>query len=404
MENKVWNIRGRIKSFRIMGKSCFANINCQGEDGYLHSIQIYAKQGITENFESFLTLKIGDILEVLEGEWFITHTQEKTIRVLKFRLNISSVISMPFPKSTDDKVFNEITDKETRYRQRYIDLQVNPDTYKIFVDRSNFIQTIRDYFVSNGFMEVETPILQPVYGGASAEPFVTHHNSLNQDMYLRIAPELYLKRLLVGGFEKVFEIGKNFRNEGLSRFHNPEFTMMEAYWAYADYSDMMVFMRMLFIDLTGRFLGTSLFPDKVLQYSSLVPDTIPLEEKDNYFKEHVQSTLIEPCFVTNYPRELVPLAKAHPVPGLAQKFQFYWKGIEIANAYTEQNDYEEQKKMFSSQVGIKYPLDNDFLEALKYGMPSATGIGIGIDRFFMAMFDIESIKEVILFPQLKDNK
>lgn len=394
---KVYNYNGRVKSVRVMGKSSFVHIMSYGE-----AIQLYAKKDVTENFDEFLNLKVGDLISVHEAEEFVTKTGEPSLRVLKFKIQHVPVISMPFPKSTEDAEYFQITDKETRYRQRYIDLQINPEVYKIFRLRSDFIYEIRKYLTeTHYFTEVETPILQPVYGGATAKPFITKYNSLNQDMYLRIAPELYLKRLLVGGFEKIFEIGKNFRNEGMDKTHNPEFTMIEIYQAYADYCTMSVLFQELISHLSKKFLGKAVMMHKIHQYNNLVPKEIPLAEKDDYFKQHVQSTLQDLCSVVNYPRELVPLAKEHGVKGLAEKAQFYWKGVELANIYSEQNDYEEQRRMFMNQVNTDYPLDEDFLQALKYGMPPAGGMGIGIDRLFMTMFDIDSIKEVILFPHLR---
>ncbi len=388
----VTNLHGRIASMRLMGKSCFMNIMSQGI-----KYQLYAKPQELENFDTFISLKVGDLITINEGTWFVTHSGENTIRVQKYTLEQSVIVSMPFPKTTDEQVFHEITDKELRYRQRYIDLQVNPDVFQLFVKRTRMIEKIQSFFQHKNFLHVETPILQSVYGGASAQPFVTHYNALNQDMFLRIAPELYLKRLLVGGFERIYEIGKNFRNEGLDKTHNPEFTMLEAYEAYSDYTGMMDLVRDLFVELTSY---TDWIP--TYQYTKLVPFHIALADKDTYFKEHVQYTLQEPCFVIDYPRVLVPLAKAHrTTPELAEKFQFYWKGIELANGYTEQNDYNEQRRMFENQVNTDYPLDEGFLEALKYGMPPAGGVGIGLDRLFMTLHDIESIKEIILFPHMR---
>lgn len=414
-EGKTVKTQGRIFLLRPHGGSCFCNIK-----DTTGRIQIYARKERTENFKAFTDLKLGDIISV-EGKLFITKTHEKTIEIDKF--SILCVSLKPIPKE-----WFGIEDVEIRYRKRYLDLLVNDEKREIFKKRSKIIKAIRRFLDERSFLEVETPIMQIVPGGAEAEPFKTYHNALGLPLYLRIAPELYLKRLIVGGFDKVYEIGKNFRNEGISTQHNPEFTMLEVYLAYADWEDMMSLTEEMISYVAFNLLGTykissfnheidlkppyrrlSLF--KALEEAtgeriSSMDDLSALALKLNIDVENklgclidrfILPHLIQPTFLIDWPAETSPLAKIGQNPNFAERFEVFIGGCEIGNAYSELTDYNLQLENFKKQGKI----DLDYMEALSYGMPPTGGLGIGIDRLTMLFTNQSSIREVILFPLLR---
>lgn len=428
---------GRVTAFRIMGKSVFADImDSTGK------IQIYAQKNLLEDsFAAFKRIDIGDIIGV-QGTLFVTHTGELTIKIAEFTLLSKSLRSLP-------EKWHGLTDIEQRYRQRYLDLIVNNNTREVFKKRVAIIHEIRNFLEKKGFIEVETPMLQPIAGGAVANPFETYYEVLHSPMYLRIAPELYLKRLLVAGFEKIFELNRNFRNEGMSRRHNPEFTMVEIYQAYGDCRTMMDLIEELIAAVAQNVLGTLKIehPDGVtidlappwrrIPYKELICEKagddwfdISFEQKlkraeslglnadknmpdfkvtNEVFEKLIEPALIQPTFVVRLPSGLVPLAKTCPDdPSLVDVFELEINGQELAPGYSELNNPIEQRRRFEDQERRKGgdsiaqgKIDEDFLTALEYGMPPAGGMGIGIDRLVMLLTASESIRDVILFPHLR---
>jgi lysyl-tRNA synthetase, class II len=436
-EGREVALAGRITAHRDMGKSMFLDI----KDGS-GRIQVYAQKNVLgeEQFDVFRHLDLGDFLGV-RGTMFTTKTGEISVKLSSFVVLAKALRPPP------EKWYG-LVDTELRYRQRYLDLMGNDEVKRVFALRAKVLWEIRQFFHQRGFMEVETPILQPIPGGAAAQPFITHHNALGCNFYLRIALELYLKRLLVGGFDRVYEIGRNFRNEGLSRKHNPEFTMLEAYQAYGDYETMMELLQSLICHVATQVLGTLTIehkdaegkvtktidlspPWKRAKYKDLIRDKAgsdwfeitPAERRARavslgaeigkeyedfevtgaIFEKLIEPTLIQPTFVTHLPKELVPLAKLSPEdPSTVEVFECCINGQEIAPAYSEQNDPIVQRERLEHQAGgEQQKLDEDFLVSLEHGMPPAGGIGIGIDRLCMMLLGQESIRDVILFPQMK---
>lgn len=445
------SVAGRIMSIRRMGKASFFHLHdAQGK------IQVYLKKDDLGTFyDAFKLVDIGDIIGV-KGFVFRTKMGEVSVHAQQVEILSKSVRPLPIVKEKiDDKgnkiLYDPFADKELRYRQRYVDLIVNPDVKKVFIKRSNIYKSIRKFFDARGYMEVETPILQPIYGGAFARPFMTHHNALDIDLYLRIADELYLKRLIVGGFDGVYEFAKDFRNEGMDRSHNPEFTMMELYVAYKDYRWMMELVenlvstvaldvngtttwkvgnheinfappwkRLTMFDAIQEFTGHHL-RDKTVSELRAIAKQLHVEIEpgsgagaiiDEIFGEHVESKLIQPTFITDYPIEMSPLAKKHRTePGLVERFEVIVNGQELCNAFSELTDPFDQRRRFEEQMKLRdqgdeeaQVLDEDFLRALEFGMPPTAGLGIGIDRLTMLIVNQDSIRDVIFFPQMKPER
>lgn len=443
-ESSVYRYTGRIVMVRDFGKGGFLLLADQ--EGRFQSF--ISKQDLSEQeFFVYKHLDIGDFVGV-EGKCFKTRTGDLAIHAKKLVLMTKALKPLP-------EKFHGLTDVEARYRQRYLDLIVNPESKDVFKKRSLMVNYIRNYLADKGFLEVETPMMQPIPGGAAAKPFITHHNALDVDLYMRIAPELYLKRLLVGGFEKVFELNRNFRNEGISTFHNPEFTMMEVYMAYGTYENHIELTEDLVSSMVNKLYGSDtikyqehqlsfqrpwakmtvhesiikhcpslnedLLKDKdaVLKYikSKHYADLLPKDPNIGeaimlIFDEEVQPKIVNPTFVTHYPVEISPLARRFDNnPALTERFELFIAGKEVANAFTELNDPIDQKGRFMEQVKKKdkgdeeaHHYDEDFINALEHGMPPAAGLGIGIDRLVMLLTNSPSIRDVILFPVLRPKK
>jgi len=453
-EDKDVVVAGRLMSRRIQGKASFAEIQdskgkiqiyfnrdeiCEGEDKTMYN-EVYKK-----------LLDIGDIIGI-EGKLFTTQVGQKTILVKNFTLLSKSIKPIPLPKTdSEGKTYDEFSDPELRYRQRYVDLIVNPSVKETFIKRTKIINVIRNFFNDNDYLEVETPILQSIPGGASARPFVTHHNALSIPLYLRIANELYLKRLIVGGFDGVYEFAKAFRNEGMDRTHNPEFTMVELYVAYKDYYWMMEMTESLLekvaielnnstivklndkeINFKAPFKRISIL-ESIKEYTGIDVSQMNVNELfetakklgievdntmgkgkliDEIFGEKCEHNYVQPTFITDYPKEMSPLTKEHrDNPELTERFELLVNGKELANAYSELNDPIDQLERFEDQLKLSEKgddeamfIDNDFVRALEYGMPPTSGIGIGIDRLVMLFTNNASIQEVLFFPQMKPEK
>ncbi|WP_392448408.1 lysine--tRNA ligase [Capnocytophaga canis] len=450
-EGKKVTLAGRLMSVRIQGKASFASLqDSQGRvQLYINRDEICPDEDKTLYNEVFKKLlDLGDFIGV-EGELFTTQVGEKSVRVKKIKLLSKVLRPLPLPKTdADGNTFDAFTDPELRYRMRYVDLVVNPQVKEVFIKRTKLFNAMRQFFNERGYMEVETPVLQSIPGGAAARPFITHHNSLDIPLYMRIANELYLKRLIVGGFDGVYEFSKNFRNEGMDRTHNPEFTAMEIYVAYKDYHWMMEFTEQLLehcaIAVNGSTKAT--FGKHEIDFKAPYPRVTMTEaiqkftgfditgktEKelfnfaksigievddtmgkgkliDEIFGEKCEGNFIQPTFITDYPKEMSPLTKEHRNdPNLTERFELMVCGKEIANAYSELNDPIDQRERFEAQMALSERgddeamfIDQDFLRALEFGMPPTSGLGIGMDRLIMFLTNNESIQEVLFFPQMK---
>ena len=447
LEGKDVSVAGRVVSFRPMGKASFAHI----QDGS-GKIQLYVKADVVgEDYRFVDLLDIGDIVGAA-GQVGKTRTGEVTVFASSFKILAKSLRPIPIGKQKDDKEWYGLEDVEQRYRQRYLDLIVNPEVREVMIKRSKIILAVREFLGEDGFMEVETPVLQAVAGGAAARPFMTHHNALDHDFHLRISLELYLKRLIVGGIEKIYELGRVFRNEGLSTRHNPEFTMLELYQAYTNLEGMMDLVermfcfvcRKLYGGLTFQFQGNTIdltppwrrlpLLEGIKESAGVQPEEfstlesakeagerlgLPVEQEttiggivDKIHERFLQPNLIQPTFVTDYPVDISPLAKKDPDnPSLTRRFEPYIGAIECGNAFSEINDPLDQRERFEAQAKMRaagdeeaHPMDEDFLRALEYGMPPTGGLGVGIDRMVMLFTDSSSIRDVILFPQMKPEK
>ena len=444
LEEKDVTVAGRIMALRKMGKASFFHIQDMGG-----RIQVYIKRDEVgeDAYANFKLMDIGDVVGVT-GYPFTTKSGEKSIHAKEFTVLAKSIRPLPVVKEKDGETFDAFEDKELRYRNRHLDLIVNPDVKDVFVKRAKIIATIRQYLDEMNFLEVETPILQPLYGGANARPFSTHHNALDQQLYLRIADELYLKRLIVGGIDRVYEISKDFRNEGMDKNHNPEFTMLEFYWAYADYEDNMKLVEDMVrkaaeavdatnvtwhgngIDLsqsfarkpilkllkeaTGQDLGSAT-NDKMKKLCK--SHNIDVENNANYgqmldalLDALVIPNLLQPTFVIDYPKAISPLAKAHRSgdPNLVERFELFIGGAEFANSFTELNDPVDQRERLEAQAQLREQgdevaqlVDENFIQAMECGMPPTGGVGLGIDRLTMLLTEQHTIKDVILFPAMR---
>lgn len=446
-------LAGRIMGFRDMGKAAFASL--QDHTGRM---QLYIRRddisdGDDKTMYDIVWKKLIDISDIIgiRGYAFITKTGELSVHVTKLTVLSKALRPLPIVKEKEGESFDAVTDPEFKYRQRYVDLIINPQVKDVFIKRTKIMQTIRDFYNEMGYLEVETPILQPIPGGAAARPFTTHHNALDIPLYLRVANELYLKRLIVGGFEGVYEFAKDFRNEGMDRTHNPEFTVMEMYAAYKDYEWMMRTTETLLekiaialhgttqvqvgekiIDFKAPFRRVSLY-DAIKEHTNI--DVTNMDEAqlretckslnisvsptigkgkliDEIFGETSEHHYVQPTFIIDYPVEMSPLTKKHrSKPGLVERFELMVNGKELANAYSELNDPIDQRQRFEDQVDLMQRgddeamyIDHDFLRALEYGMPPTSGIGIGIDRLTMTMTNQPSIQDVLFFPQMKPEK
>jgi lysyl-tRNA synthetase class 2 len=447
-------IAGRLMSMRVQGKASFAQL--QDAEGkiqvYFNRDEICPGDDKTKYNELFKKLlDIGDFIGI-EGELFTTQVGEKTVKVNDFTLLSKALKPLPLPKEKDGVIYDAFTDPEQRYRQRYADLVVNPQVKEVFIKRTKLFNAMREFFNNAGYFEVETPVLQPIPGGAAARPFITHHNSLDMPLYMRIANELYLKRLIVGGFDGVYEFSKNFRNEGMDRTHNPEFTAMEIYVAYKDYNWMMDFCEQLLEHCAVAVNGTSkatfgehhidfkapykrvTMADAIKEFTGYditgktedeirkaamdmgiaVDDTMGKGKLiDEIFGEKCEGNYIQPTFITDYPKEMSPLCKEHrDNPELTERFELMVCGKEVANAYSELNDPIDQRERFEHQLKLAEKgddeatqfIDYDFLRALEYGMPPTSGMGIGMDRLIMFLTNNQSIQEVLFFPQMRPEK
>ncbi|MCS7061823.1 MAG: lysine--tRNA ligase [Anaerolineae bacterium] len=453
-EPTICALMGRIVAKRIMGKAGFVSV--EDDSGRL---QVYARIGPDSidaaSFELFKDLDLGDFIEA-KGNLFITKTGEPTLRATDWSLLSKSISPLPIAKEEKQpdgsvKRYSAFSDPESRYRQRYADLAVNPEVREIFRTRARIIRTLREFFDSRGFLEVETPILQPIYGGAAARPFITHHNQLDQDLYLRISFELYLKRLLVGGFERVYEIGRDFRNEGVSFKHNPEFTQLEFYAAYMDVFSVMdlaeemmqyvarevlaasdgktrfrgheidlvrpwqrITLRDAILEFTG--IDYTQYPDReslaaaILAHKLMPADVVQGKTRgkliDGLLGDHVEKNLVQPTFIYDYPRDISPLAKSKVGdPSTVERFEGFVGGMELCNAFSELNDPLDQEQRFLEEMRGEdeeaQPPDEDYLRAMRYGMPPNGGFGMGIDRLTMLFTNNDSIREVLLFPHLR---
>ena len=444
LEGQSVKIAGRIMAIRKMGKASFAQImDFEGK------IQFFIRRDDVgdESYSYFKLLDIGDYVGV-EGLVFTTKTGEISVHTSTITILAKSIRPLPVVKEKDGQVFDSFSDKEQRYRNRHLDLILNPEVKETFIKRASIIRSIREFLDAKGFLEVETPVLQPLYGGANARPFTTHHNSLDQTLYLRIADELYLKRLIIGGFDRVYEIAKDFRNEGMDRNHNPEFTMLEFYWAYADYEDCMElvedlirrsakkinalsinwggmdidlskkFIRKPFIELLNEATGHDISELDQEQLKKICSEKdIHIDDNSNLgqildelMSQLVEPKLIQPTFVIDYPKAISPLAKAHRDgdPNLVERFELFIGGAEFANSFSELNDPIDQRERLEAQAILRdrgddeaQPVDENFIQAMECGMPPTGGVGIGIDRLTMLLTSNRWIKDVILFPTLR---